>query len=243
MAKNSAAITDTQQTTNAQSKEISGFVPRQDELIALVKYWVKQAIDDKYFIFWGQCFGSSDFRRVDFDWQRVNEIAQILGQAETESAVKEAVEEAALLFEQSDWIVFRYGTQKERTAYQDKGGQGLSQFECGVAEAIAQTVMKRVFRDGAPEKQQALIKDLLARYARKLHSYKPGGGHFVEIFGIKFPNEFRSLILSTGVADPDPQPNGFFGTITLEQGKAVLTKLDEAARKGERALQALVTGH
>ena len=74
----------------------------QDEVIHLVKYWVRKAIEDRYFIFWGQCFGSSDLRRIDFDWQRVAEIAQILGEEETDKAVKKAYEETALEFEQDD---------------------------------------------------------------------------------------------------------------------------------------------
>jgi len=65
-------------------------VPTHGELIQLVKYWVSKAIGDEYFIFSGQCFGSSDLRRLDFDWNRVNEIAQVLGEAETDKAVKEA---------------------------------------------------------------------------------------------------------------------------------------------------------
>src|ERR1700722_904924 len=109
----------------------------QDELIHLVKYWVKKAIDDRYFIFWGQCFGGSDLRRIDFDWQRVNELALILGEVETHEAVKKAYEEAAQDFRRSDWIVFHYGTQEERTLYQDKGDQGLSDFEPGEAEKIS----------------------------------------------------------------------------------------------------------
>jgi hypothetical protein len=244
MTENSGAITDTQHSTNARGKENLGFVPTRAELIQLVKYWVSKAIGDKYFIFWGQCFGSSDIRRVDFDWNRVNEIAQVLGEAETDKAVKEAYEEAAQGgCEKSDWIVFRYGTWDERTTYQDKGGQFLSDFECGVAEEIARSVVQRVFREEAPEKQQALLKDELARYARKLHSYKRGPRHIVEIFGIYFPAELRRLILSIGADDPNPQPNGFFGTISLEQGKALLTMLDETAKKGEDALKALVTEH
>jgi hypothetical protein len=219
------------------------FVPTQDELIHLVKHWVREAIDDRYFIFWGQCFGSSDLRRIDLDWQRVNEIAQILGEAETDKAVKKAYEEAAKDFKQSDWIVFRYGTQEERTSYQSNGGQGLRDFEPGVAEEIASKVVQRVFRDGTPEQQQALIKDELARYAQKLRGYKRGPHHIVEVFGIYFPAELRRLITSVGVADPDPQPNSFFGTLSIEQGKALLAKLDEAAKKGEGGLKALVTGH
>jgi hypothetical protein len=221
----------------------TNFVPTQDELIHLVKYWVKKAVDDRYFIFWGQCFGSSDLRRIDLDWQRVNEIAQILGEAETDKAVKKAYKETAQDFKQSDWIVFRYGTQEEQTSYQDNGGQGLSDFKCGIAEEIACKVVERVFRDGAPEQQQALIKDELARYARKLRGYKRGPQHVVEVFGIYFPAELRRLIASIGVADPDPQPNGFFGTLSIEQGKALQAMLDETAKKGEGALKALVTGH
>jgi hypothetical protein len=235
MMKNSHAIAETQQSPD--------FVPTRAELIHLVKYWVSKAIGDEYFIFSGQCFGSSDLRRIDFDWQRINEIAQILGEADTDKAIKKANEEAAQDFKQSDWIVFRYGTQEERTSYQDNGGQCFWDFECGVAEEIARKVMHRVFREGAPEEQQALMKDELARYARKLFSYKRGPQHVVEIFGIYFPAELRRLILSIGVADNNPQPNGFFGTLSIEQGKAVLAMLNETAKKGEGALEALVTGH
>jgi hypothetical protein len=242
MTKNSAAITDMQHASNAQGKEMTDFVPTRDELIHLMKYWVKEAIGDSYFIFWGQCFGTSDLRRIDLDWQRVNEIAQILGEAETDKAVKKTYQEVAQDFKQSDWIVFRYGTQEERTSYQGNGGQGFWYFKPGIAEEIARKVMQRVFRDGAPEQQQALIKDELARYARKMRGYKRGPQHVVEVFGIHFPSELRRLILSVGVADPDPQPNGFFGTLSIEQGKALLALLDETAENGEDALKALVTG-
>src|ERR1700730_16588051 len=238
MTKNTAAIRETQHSTNAHSKEITGIVPTQDELIHLVKYWVKKAVNDRFFIFWGQCYGSSDLGRIDLDWHRVNEIAQILGEEETKKAVRKAYEETAQHFEQSDWIVFRYGTQKERTAYQDEGGECLSHFECGVAEEIARKVAQRVFRGGTPEQQQALLKEELARYAKKLHSYKRGSRHIVQIFGIDFPAELRTF-----VDDPHPQPNGSFGTVSIEQGKALLAKLDETAKKGEDALKALVAGH
>jgi hypothetical protein len=214
----------------------------KDEVIHLVKYWVKKAIEDRYFIFWGECFGSSDLRRIDFDWKRVNEIAQILGKEETDRAVKKAYEEVAQDFNRSNWIVFRYGTWDEQRAYQDKGGQCLSDFERGEAEEMACGVVQRVFREGTPEEQQALLRDELARYARKLYSYNRGG-RVVEMFGVFFPSELRSLIPSTGVDVPSPQPNETVGTINIEQGKAFLAALNETAKKGEAALEALVTGY
>jgi hypothetical protein len=213
----------------------------KDEVIHLVKYWVKKAIDDRYFIFWGQCFGSSDLRRIDFDWQRVDEIAQILGKEETDKAVTKAYEETALEFEREDWIVFRYGTWDEWRAYQDKGGQCLSDFEPGEAEEIACRVVQSVFREGTPEEQQALIKDELSRYAKRLYSYNRGGSA-VEMFGVSFPSELRSLIPSKGVDVPSPQPNETVGTICIERGKAFLEALNETAKKGEVALEALATG-
>jgi hypothetical protein len=181
------------------------------------------------------CFGSSNLRRIDLDWIRVNEIAQILGEEETTKAVEKAYEETAQDFEQSDWIVFRYGTHEERAAYQDKGGECLSHFECEVADEMARKVVQRVLRDGAPEQQQAFLKAELARYARKLHSYKRGSRSVVEIFGIYFPAELRRF-----VDEPHPRPNGGFGSFSIEQAKALLAKLDETAKKGEHALEELI---
>ena len=153
MTNNLAATTDT-----------DTHVPTQDEWIVLVKHWVSKAIDDSYFIFWGQCFGCSDARCIDSDWNRVNEIAQILGEEQTDKAVKKAYEEAAQRYERSDWVVFKYGNEQEQKSYQDKGGQAFLDFKCGEAEEIACRVMERVFRDGMPEEQQALVKDELGRY-------------------------------------------------------------------------------
>ena len=193
MTKNSDATADTRHSTNPHGKEITGFVPTQEELIHLVKYWVTKAIHDRYFIFWGQCFGNSDLRCIDLDWQRVDEIAQLLGEEETDKAVKKAYEDIGHEFERDDWIVFRYGTWDEQRAYQVKGGQFLSDFEPAEAEEIACRVVQRVFREGTPEEQLALVRDELTRYARKLYSHNRGGS-FVEMFGVSFPSQVRSLI-------------------------------------------------
>jgi hypothetical protein len=209
-----------------------------------VKHWVKKAIKDEYFIFWGQCFGTFDLDDIYSDWNRVDQIAQILVSEETDRAITEAYEKAAQRYERSDWVVFRYGNEQEQKSYQDKGGQAFSDFKCGEAEEIACKVMQRVFRDGTPEQQQALLKDELARYAKKLSSYKPGRGHIAEIFGIYFPSELRPFIVSAGIVDPcpnsGPDTNSDFGTPKIKQGEVLLVMLDETAKKGEDALRALV---
>jgi hypothetical protein len=46
MTKNTAAIKETQHSTNAPREEITGVVPTQDELIHLLKHRVKKAVDE-----------------------------------------------------------------------------------------------------------------------------------------------------------------------------------------------------
>jgi len=226
------------------TEEISRFVPSQDELFQLTKHWVKEAISDEWFIFWGQCFGSSDLRRIDADWNRVAEIKAILGIERTEIAIEEAYQEAAQVGDRNSWIIFRYGTGGERAAYQELGGQCFDNFDGGVAEWLASRVMKRVFRGGAPNEQESLLKEELSRYAAKLRSFKIKGFGVIEVFGIYFPCEIKPLVLTTGVNDPEPsQDNTFHGTLTVEQGKAFLTALEAVSEKGEDALKALVMGN
>jgi hypothetical protein len=215
-----------------------------EELTALVKHWVKLAIDDEYFIFWGQCFGNSDLRRIDRDWQRVNEIARVLGEQGTATAIEEAFLQTFQDFDRNYWIVFRYGTDEEQNSYQHAGGQAFDEFEDGIASNLASKVVERVFRDGPAEQQMKLLKEELKRYSVKLSRFKTGPHHIIEIFGIDFPIEIKQIVLKAGVEDPDhdPQHNTFFKMVTLEQGKAILYALDDVAAKGEDALEELVAG-
>lgn len=218
------------------------FVPAPDELAVLVKHWVNKAINDEYFIFWGQCFGSSDLRRIDLDWKRVNEIAEVLGDKATRTAVEEAFQQAAQDFDRNHWIVFRYGTQEEGEAYREIGEQFLEEFPDGVADRLASQVVERVFRDGPTDQQMSLLKTELKRYATTLYRLKSGPRHVIELFGIHFPAEIKRLVLSIGIEDSEPnsQCNTFFKTLTLKQGKAILAALDETAQRGEGALKELV---
>ena len=227
---------------NLSAEQPICFVPNPDELAVLVRHWVNKAIDDEYFIFWGQCFGSSDLRRIDLDWKRVNEIAEVLGDEVTRTAVEEAFQRAAQDFDRNHWIVFRYGTSEEGEAYRQTGGQCFEEFPDGVAERLASQVVERVFREGPAEQQMSLLKTELKRYSIKLHRLKSGPRHVIEIFGIDFPSEVKPLVLSIGIDDPEPSPqcNTFFKTLTLEQGKAILAALDETAQRGEGVLKELV---
>jgi len=227
---------------NLSAEQPIRFVPTPDELAVLVKHWVNKAFDDEYFIFWGQCFGSSDLQHIHHDWKRVNDIADVLGDEATHTAVEEAFQQAAQDFDRNHWIVFRYGTSEEGEAYREAGGQCFEEFSDGVADRLASQVVERVFHEGPAEQQMSLLKTELKRYSTKLHRLKSGPRHVIEIFGIDFPAEVKTLVLSIGINDPEPSPqcNTFFKLLTLEQGKAILAALDETARKGEDALKELV---
>jgi hypothetical protein len=218
---NESVITDS--TTNAKGP--IALVPTPDELAQLVKYRAAKAIEDEFLIFWGQCCGGSDSRRIDAYWGRVNEIGKILGKAETGKAIAEAYEEAAQRGDANAWIVFRYGNAEEARAYEDAGGQCFLDFEPGVAEDIASKVIERVFCEGSPANQEALLKEELRRCAGKLKAKYPH--HIIEIFGTFFPSSLKPLVLSAGIGDPDPGENTytFFKDLTIEEGKAILAVL------------------
>jgi hypothetical protein len=208
------------------------FVPTRHELSQLVKHWAGEAISDEFMIFWSQCCCGSDLQEIDKYWGRVSAIAKILGNHETEKAISEAYEEAAQRGDANDWIVFRYGTSEEARDYEDKGGQCFLDFEPGAAEEIASKVIERVFREGSPAEQEALLKEELRRCAGKLKADYPH--HVIKLFGIFFPAFLKPRVLSAGIADPNPgnNINTFFEGLTIEQGKAILAVLKKAATHG-----------
>jgi hypothetical protein len=222
-----AALTD----SPANKEGIRAFVPTPDELAQLVKYRAAEAIEDEFLIFWGKACSGSDSRRIEAYWGRVNEIGKILGKAETGKAIAVAYEEAAQRGDANAWIVFRYGNAEEARAYEDAGGQCFLDFEPGVAEDIASKVIERVFREGSPANQEALLKEELRRCAGKLKAKYPH--HIIEIFGTFFPSSLKPLVLSAGIGDPDPgeNTNTFFKDLTIEEGKAILAMLKKAARE------------
>jgi hypothetical protein len=61
------------------AEECSAFVPTRNELLQLVKYWAKIAIDIDYFWFCYEQSGSREIRLEPFAWRRINRIAALLG--------------------------------------------------------------------------------------------------------------------------------------------------------------------
>ena len=107
----------------------------------------------------------------------------------------------------------------------------LLRFRTGRGRGIASKVIERVFRDGSPAEQEALLKEELRRCAGKLKAKYPHP--VIEIFGIRFPSALEPLVLGAGIADPDPghNTNTFFKDLNIEQGKAILAVLKKTARE------------
>jgi hypothetical protein len=176
MTDETATVTNNDSRTNYCSVEQSldeitdvappqpiGFVPTPDELAVLAKHWVNEAIDDEYFMFWGQCYGLSDLDQIDFDWARVREIEKMFGHEATRTAIEEAYSKAAQDYDRNHWIVFRYGTDEERAAYQEVLGQCFEACKDGLADKLASQVVKRVLSEGTAEQQTSLLKEEVKR--------------------------------------------------------------------------------
>lgn len=116
------------------AQEIPGFVVTRHELIELVKYWTKRAIDIQYFWFCHEQVGSTDMRVEPFARRRVTRIARLIGQDEAAEAIEQAYEEYAASFQDCRaFTVFCHGTAEERKALHDefrKIGKEAHKKEC-----------------------------------------------------------------------------------------------------------------
>jgi hypothetical protein len=102
------------------AQEVPGFVATRHELIQLAKYWTKRAVDIEYFWFCCEQVGSSDRRIRTFAWNRVDRIADLLGEDEVNQAVQQAIDEYGKEQDPKVWSIFRNGTPEEQKAFHEE---------------------------------------------------------------------------------------------------------------------------
>lgn len=107
------------EVNGADAAEVEGFVPTRHELLELVKYWAKIAINTDYECFLYAYSGSTEMRLSSFAWRRVARIGDLLGDA-VDRALDEVYEEFANKENKRHWAVFLHGTDEERIALQDE---------------------------------------------------------------------------------------------------------------------------
>ena len=91
--------------------EVQGFTPLEVELVELVKFWAREAIEMEFSQWANGIYGGSEGRTVRMGWFRVSQIEKLIGEDE----VKEAIE--TVLAKIKD----KYGTDEYWTTYQSGG--------------------------------------------------------------------------------------------------------------------------
>lgn len=104
------------EVNGAGGKEIPDFIPTQDELLQIVKYWVKVRLDIVWFYYNTGWTGSSENRLESFADRRIYHIVSLVG----EEKVKEAIDEVEMRFREQQhdnmklWQIFRKGDEAQR---------------------------------------------------------------------------------------------------------------------------------
>jgi hypothetical protein len=99
------------------AKEVPGFEPIVHELSVLVKYWMKQIIEDDYSFFCYQQFCGSLNRRSAFANRRISRIEALIGEDAVKRAIDEAYEEFGRQEDSEAWRIFLHGTDEERRQF------------------------------------------------------------------------------------------------------------------------------
>jgi len=100
--------------------EIPDFVPTRHELLQLLNFWVKKALDYEYFAFLYAQTGSTEIRLIPYAWRRINRIGDLLGEESAKKAVEEAYVEFGKDKNPRDWEIFMHGDDADRKALQDE---------------------------------------------------------------------------------------------------------------------------
>ena len=109
--------------------EVPEFVPTRQELLELVKYWTRIALEAQYSTFVHAKTGSPEIRRIPFAWNRIGHIGCLLG----DEVVYKAVEETTQAFEKNcnpgEWEIFVHGDQGAWESYREDVQQLRYQME------------------------------------------------------------------------------------------------------------------
>ena len=100
--------------------EIPDFVPTRHELLQLLNFWVKEALDYEYFKFLYAQTGSTELRLIPYAWRRINRIGELLGEERAKKAVEEAYAEFGKNQDQRYLEIFLHGSSEDRKALQDE---------------------------------------------------------------------------------------------------------------------------
>jgi hypothetical protein len=109
--------------------EVSGFVPTRHELIQLVEYWERKALETEFWWFLYGQVGSSETRLRAFARRRVNRIWDLLGEEEVQQAIDRVYAEVGKDVDPKLWDVFLHGDEAQRRAVQEESWRQMEKEE------------------------------------------------------------------------------------------------------------------
>ena len=112
------AIGCVDEVNGAGAKEIPQFLATRHELIELVKYWTKRALDSEFWVFLTGQIGSTDMRVRPFAYRRISRIADVIGEDEIRKVVDEAKNEFGKSQDAKAWDIFLHGMSEQRQQFQ-----------------------------------------------------------------------------------------------------------------------------
>jgi hypothetical protein len=96
--------------------KVAGFVPTRHELIQLVKYWQRKALEQEYSWFLSGQVGSTETRRHAFALRRVASIWDLLGEEEIQQTTDRVYAEFGEGTDPRLWDIFLHGDEVARKA-------------------------------------------------------------------------------------------------------------------------------
>jgi hypothetical protein len=109
--------------------EVPDFNPTRPELIQLVKYWKKSALDSEYSVFLTGQIGSTDMRMQPFAYRRIARIADLIGEDEIRKVVQEAENEFGRSADPKAWDIFLHGTSEQWDEMPEEFYRGFAKTE------------------------------------------------------------------------------------------------------------------
>jgi hypothetical protein len=102
--------------------EAAAYVPTRHEVVELVKYWYRRALDNSWFFFICGDTGSSEWRVEEFARRRVDRAETAIGRESVDAAIGEAREEFRTKVVKDDrlWEIYENGTEEQWQAVWDE---------------------------------------------------------------------------------------------------------------------------
>ncbi len=108
------------EVNGAGGKEVPEFISTRHELIQLLKYWYRTAIDIEFEWFVLGQFGSCDRRLNLFAHNRAGRIHELLGHDEADEIIHETFDEFGKEQNERIWNIYVNGTAEEREELQNE---------------------------------------------------------------------------------------------------------------------------